>query len=520
MKAEDLLTPDNLSILSQIKNTEEYQNYFKWFLAITQIPHPTFHCEEIANKVCEWLQKLNTPYERDDDNNIVVCLNSNNFQENSPVIAIQTHLDMVWVGELENGKIKVELIKNFKTSDGKIIDILQAPKSTLGADDGFGLALCLDLIENRDKFKHGPMEIIMTTDEEQGLIGAKKLPKKGDSSGKIKEFKFKYLINCDCLLSDKIYVGCPGCEVFNIKLFPNSENVDIDKKMEVNINLDNFLGGHSGATIQKGQANPIKWITHILNSLKLNKINYQIMNLKGGQAMNAIPTHCSCSFIIEDEQKNLVENIITKNLDNLKQDFPIETGINISTKFNKLSNQKNALTILDSIQFINVLTTIRHGILRMHPIFKDKVDSSLNLAIVDFNCEEKPEISITCLSRGSTNTEFDKIENSMRAIFEMCPIKNKFETYIGGRPWPVNPNSKLAEIMINVAKTNYNLNLEKGLNQVTIECPIFLSLGYDADIVSICSNIPLAHCIGEYLDINESIIYRDIIIKTLEKLID
>ena len=211
---------------------------------------------------------------------------------------------------------------------------------------------------------------------------------------------------------------------------------------------------------------------------------------------------------------------ITKNLDNLKQDFPIETGINISTKFNKLSNQKNALTILDSIQFINVLTTIRHGILRMHPIFKDKVDSSLNLAIVDFNCEEKPEISITCLSRGSTNTEFDKIENSMRAIFEMCPIKNKFETYVGGRPWPVNPNSKLAEIMINVAKTNYNLNLEKGLNQVTIECPIFLSLGYEADIVSICSNIPMAHCIGEYLDINESIIYRDIIIKTLEKLID
>ena len=73
----------------------------------------------------------------------------------------------------------------------------------------------------------------MTTDEEQGLIGAKKLPKKGDSNGKIKEFKFKYLINCDCLLSDKIYVGCPGCEVFNIKLFPKSEIVDIDKKIEI-----------------------------------------------------------------------------------------------------------------------------------------------------------------------------------------------------------------------------------------------------------------------------------------------
>ena len=234
MKAEDLLTPDNLSILSQLKDTPEYQNYFKWFLAITQIHHPTFSCTEIANKVSEWLEKLNIPYEKDDINNIVVRLEPHNFPENAPVVALQTHLDMVWVGEQVDGKIKVDLIKDFKTPEGKIIDILQANKSTLGADDGFGLALCLDVIENKDKFNHGPLEIIMTTDEEQGLIGAKKLPKKGDNSGKIKEFKFKYLINSDCLLSDKIYVSCPGCEVFNIKLFPDSEQINNE------INYNNF----------------------------------------------------------------------------------------------------------------------------------------------------------------------------------------------------------------------------------------------------------------------------------------
>ena len=72
MKSEDLLTPDNLEILSQLDKSPEYQNYFKWFLALTQIPHPTFKCQQISNKVCEWLQKLNAPYERDDSNNIVV----------------------------------------------------------------------------------------------------------------------------------------------------------------------------------------------------------------------------------------------------------------------------------------------------------------------------------------------------------------------------------------------------------------------------------------------------------------
>ena len=518
MKAEDLLLPDNLLILSQLKQDEVYQNYFKWFLAITQIHHPTFDCVPIAKKVCEWLEKMNTPYEKDEFNNIVVRLKSNDFPENAPVVAIQTHLDMVWVGEQVDGKIKVDLIKDFKTPEGKIIEVLQAKKSTLGADDGFGLALCLDIIENKDKIKHGPLEIIMTTDEEQGLIGAKKLPKKGDNTGKIKEFKFKYLINCDCLLSDKIYVSCPGCEVFNIKLFPESEIINIDKKLEVNINLENFLGGHSGATIQKGQANPIKWITHILNFLRLNKIKYQIINMNGGQIMNAIPTHCSCEFIIEEQNKNSAENIIKKNLEELKQDFPIETNIKISLDIKPLTKETKALTEQSSLQFINVLTSIRHGILRMHPVFKEKVDSSLNLAVVKLNTQEKDEIIITCLSRACTNTEFDKIDFSMKSILEMTPLKNELNTYIGARPWPFKPGSKLAPIMTEIAKNKYNLNLEQGLTQVTIECPAFISLGYDADIVAICSNIPLAHCIGEYLDINESIIYRDIILKSLEKL--
>ena len=156
----------------------------------------------------------------------------------------------------------------------------------------------------------------------------------------------------------------------------------------------------------------------------------------------------------------------------------------------------------------------------MHPVFKEKVDSSLNLAVVKLNTQEKDEISITCLSRASTNSEFDKIDFAMKSILEMTSLKNELNTYIGARPWPYKPGSKLAPIMTEIAKTYYNLNLEQGLTQVTIECPSFISLGYDADIVSICSNIPLAHCIGEYLDINESIIYRDIILKSLEKMTD
>ena len=179
----------------------------------------------------------------------------------------------------------------------------------------------------------------MISDEEQGLIGEKKLPKKDEKNGKISPFKFKYLINCDCLNSDKIYVGCPGCEVFNIKLFPSSEVSE--NGLEINIKLENFKGGHSGATIQNGQANPIKWITHILNTLKLNKIDFQISNFVGGQAINAIPTNCECSFIIEEKNKDSAKKIIDSVLQNLKEDFyNIEANINCSVNYNNLLGKK------------------------------------------------------------------------------------------------------------------------------------------------------------------------------------
>ena len=149
--------------------------------------------------------------------------------------------------------------------------------------------------------------------------------------------------------------------------------------------------------------------------------------------MNAIPTHCSCTFIIEEQDKNNVENIIKKNLEELKQDFPIETDIKISLDIKPLTKETKALTEQSSLQFINVLTSIRHGILRMHPVFKDKVDSSLNLAVVKLTTAEKDEIIITCLSRASTNTEFDKIDFAMKSILEMTPLKNELITTKGER---------------------------------------------------------------------------------------
>ena len=526
MDAKDLLTPDNLELLSQLDSSKDYQNYFKWFIAITQIHRPTYHCEEIFKKICEWLTVLKTPFEKDEKNfNIVVRLPSNNFPENAPTSCIQTHIDMVWVGEQINNKIKVEYIKNFKSKNDEILNILQAPKSTLGADDGFGVALCLDIIENKNSFDHGPLEIIFTSDEEQGLISAKKLPKKNEKNenNEINSFNFKYLINCDCLRGDKVYVGCPGCELLKGYLYPEIEKINLENKKIVSLDFSNFTGGHSGATIQNGQANPIKWISYILNSLKLNEINFWIFDMKGGQTANAIPTYCNISFIIDEKNEKKAKELIDKDINELSLDFAqIEKNKICKVEINSLNEEKYAITYENSKQIINILNIIRQGIVRMHPIFKDKVDSSNNLGIVSMKIDSEKktcEFYIECCSRGSTNTEFDKIENSIRAIFELCNIKNKFETYIASRPWPVKEKSELAEVIKEVAKKEYNLILESGISQVTIECPIFLQLGYtDADIVAVCPNIPLAHCVGEYIDVNEAIKFKNIIIKTLGKL--
>ena len=509
MKSTDILhSKENLEILSKIE--PEFQCYYKRFLGLTEVDHPSFGCGEITQVVKSWCDQMGAETEIDEHNNLVARIPANGMPENSPVVSIQTHLDMVWVGEKIDGKIKVEL----QEKDGK--RILVAPHSTLGADDGFGVALCLEVIENAKNFIHGPMELIMTSDEEVGLIGIKKFPPANTTEKtSITPFKFKYLLNCDSLCGDKIYVGSSGGIMYRSETDLHLEELKTSKK-GLTIDLSKFSGGHSGATIQRGQGNPIKWVSQILSALEKNDIDYEIVTFNGGHAINAIPTHCKCTVAIEAEKIELATKIANEALNDLIDAFKlVEHDIKCGISTESIDSGKKVINSYESHQLIYLIQAAHHGIVRFHPQFPTTVDTSLNLALASFD-SEKSKFHIHLFSRSATQAELDNVDYTVKSLFNMSPLKPVFRTQLAGHPWSPR-ESKVAKIVQETAKGIIG-DMPLGILQVTVEPAEFLFLGYDADMVSICPSLPKAHCIGEWMDIDEANRWRDVILKVLPQL--
>jgi dipeptidase D len=292
--------PRNLEILSRLP--DDLKCFGKWFLAISEIPHPTFHCELLSATIASWLRSLNVPFERDTFGNICAPIQSNSLPDTAPVTALQSHIDMVAIGEfLPNGAVEVSLQDGF----------LVAEKSTLGADDAVGVALMLEIIEHRTEYVHGPMEFIFTVDEEQGLFGMMKLPRRDATSSAISPFKSKYLINFDALNFSRIYVGSSGGNIYRMNFSVHPEPVTPDKSV-VELSLSNLRGGHSGGCIGLNRLNAIKVLTRILKSVLAAKIPIELVGIDGGEQMNTIARFASAKVAVSalDAEKavGVIEN--------------------------------------------------------------------------------------------------------------------------------------------------------------------------------------------------------------------
>lgn len=507
MKAEKIIhSQEKLDILSKIE--PEHYCYYKWFLALTEVDHASYSCDEIQKVVKTWCEELGADTEFDQYNNIVARIPANGMPENSPVVAIQTHLDMVWVGEKIDNTIKVEQ----RNVDGK--RILIAPHSTLGADDGFGVALCLEMIENKDKYIHGPMELIMTSDEEVGLLGIKRFPKANTTEKtEITPFKFKYFINCDSLNGDKVYVGSSGGVMYLSEWDVNTHETQHKKSLIMDFSY--FTGGHSGSTIHKGQGNPIKWVSQILCFLESHDIDYELISFKGGHAINAIPTSCFCSVAIDESKAELALKVANEVLQDLILAFKdVDKDMKTKITIENISNSK-VINSHDSHHLIYVLQAVHHGVVRFHPVYNDTVDTSLNLAFVSF-VSDKNKFIINLFSRSATQAELDYVDLTIDSLFKISPVKHVLKKQLAGHPWSPR-ESKLAKLVQQTAKPIIG-DIPLGILPVTIEPAEFLFLGYDSDMISICPSLPRAHCIGEWMDIDEANRWRDIVVKVLPQL--
>lgn len=465
---------DNLSDLKPEK-------LWYYFDEITKIPRPSKHEEQIIQYIINFSRKHNISYKQDNAGNLLLSIPATNGFENKAAIVLQSHLDMVC-------EKNSDIVHNFLTDP--IVPYIdnnwvKASGTTLGADDGIGVAAMLAILADKT-IQHGPIECLFTVDEETGLTGAFEL-QPGFFSGKT-------LINLDSEDEGEIFVGCAGGKN-TVATWPIMYQTCSHSCKGFIISITGLKGGHSGDDIHRGHANAIKLMNNFLLFLEKN-ISFGLHRFEGGNLHNAIPREAFASIAItEEEIENLHPHFETykiRLLDEWKEAEPgIQFHMDIITNPCQCIEPEMRSNILQSIQ------QLPNGVIAWSKEIKDLVETSTNLASIKFTTENK--IEITTSQRSSSDEEKNKIVEEVAKVITSHDGEVKHSNGYPG--WAPNVNSpilkKATETYIRLFKESPKVKaIHAGL-----ECGLFLEKYLGLDMISIGPTIKGVHSPDERLDI-------------------
>ena len=346
------------------------QNVWKHFYSLTQIPRPSGHMERITEFLVNFGKSLGLESFVDEVGNVIIRKPATPGMENRKGVILQAHMDMV---PQKNNDTVHDFTKDpIETYiDG---DWVKAKGTTLGADNGLGVAAIMAVLEAKD-LKHGPLEALITKDEETGMYGAFGL-KPGTLNGEI-------LLNLDSEDEGELYIGCAGGIDITATLEYKEETPAADLVAR-RITLKGLRGGHSGLEINQGRGNANKLLTRIVHDL-LIEFDCQLSSFEGGNMRNAIPREAHAVLVFNPEDIEGLEDYIKEYEVQINEEYTsIEEGIVV-----KLENvDLPAAIVPEEIQdnMISVLMACQNGVMRMIPTVPDTVETSSNLAIVTIYC--------------------------------------------------------------------------------------------------------------------------------------
>ena len=427
---------------------------WKNFYALTQIPRPSGHTEKVAAFLVDFAQKNGAEAYIDEAGNVVMKKGATPGYEDRETTVLQAHMDMV------PQKTK-DSTHNFETDPLDVYidgDWVKARNTTLGADDGMGVAAAMAIIED-DNVAHGPLEVLITRDEETGLDGAFGL--------KAGELDAKYLLNLDSEEEGEITIGCAGGMDILCQMEYQKLNVEPANMLCYEIVIKGLLGGHSGIEINKGRANANKLMARILFAVVNTKAAW-LCSWHGGNMRNAIPRECEAKVLVPQAEKENFLALIEKCKNTFIEEFKdIETkGIQLTaTPVESIPTKAVPQEVQENL--INAILAAHDGVLRNTPSMPELVETSCNLAIINI-ADGKAEV-IT-LARSSQDSMKQYLCNQYIACFSMAGMEVKLEGGYSG--WQPNPKSPLVEMMANIYEKMYGTRPVVGACHAGLECGI------------------------------------------------
>ena len=473
------------------------QGIWKAFHALTQVPRPSGHLEKIQAYLLGWAESNGFESFKDNAGNIIVRVPATPGMEDRPMVTMEGHMDMVpQKTQDSNHNFLTDPIETY--IDG---DWVKARGTTLGSDDGMGIATAMAIFEDKT-LKHGPLEAIFTVDEESSMYGVENL-KPGTLKGSI-------LLNLDNETEGEFVIGSAGGMDVQATMTYTPEPV-ADGALAVKVSISGLKGGHSGLEINEGRANANKLLANIAKEAINNGAT--LASWEGGNMRNAIPSFGNIVIVVADKSQisNLKSQISNWQATYREEYAGIEEGITITAE--TVDTPATAMPAAVAKAITNTVLAMHAGVYRMTPSIPDIVETSCNLGIVKA-VDGKAEADV--LVRSSMDSKLDELASSASATFEL----GGFTTAYHGRypAWQPDVNSPIAKTIERVYREVNGEDCKVTVVHAGLECGIIKTVYPEMDAVSFGPTLRSPHTPNERCNIPSVAKYYNFVVKLLEQI--
>ena len=479
--------------MSEIKNLNP-ECIWRNFDALTQVPRPSGHLEKVQHMLLEFAARVGVEAFKDAAGNIVMRKPASPGMENRKGIILQAHMDMV-------PQKSKESTHNFETDpiqtyvDGEWV---KAKGTTLGADNGIGVAAIMAVMEDKT-LVHGPVEGLITADEETGMFGANDLPE-GELNGDI-------LLNLDSETWGKFVIGSAGGVDITATL--EYKEVETDKDdAAVKVVIKGLMGGHSGLEINEGRGNANKLMARFVHEA-IAEYGARLATWHGGNMRNAIPFECETVLTLPKENVEALKEAVAEWCALFNNEYrTIEENI----QFFAEDVEAPATQVPEEIQdnLLDAIYGCHNGVLRMIPVFPSVVETSSNLAIIDI---EGGHAYFKLLARSSRESMRDYIATTLESTFSMAGMKVEMSGEYGG--WDPNTDSEILQLLEKNYRELFNEDAIEQVDHAGLECSVILGKYPHLDVVSLGPTMRSPHTTSERCLISTVAPFWELLKKTM-----
>ena len=483
-----------MSKLAQLKPNKLWQIFEK----ICSIPHPSKHEQKISLWIQSWATDLGLSVKEDAVGNLIIKKPASAGMENRKGVILQAHMDMVPQKNSDTDHdFLIDPIKPYivTEADG---DWVTAEGTTLGADNGVGLSSALAVLAS-DDIAHGPLEVLVTIDEEAGMTGAFGL-EAGWLEGDL-------LINTDSEQEGEVYMGCAGGIDGEATFKITNEDTPADFEA-FNLSISGLKGGHSGVDIHTGRANANKLLVRFLLDAS-NEFDLRLTELNGGSLRNAIPREADASFVINPAQIDAFKAKLVESLATMRHSLgSIETDIEMLLISPETFDECWTKQTQDII--LRALNACPNGVLRMSDDIEGIVETSLNLGVM--RSKGNKFVAMTLIRSLHDDGRLDA-QTTVQSVFELSGASIEFSGAYPG--WKPDTSSALMQTVRDTYQSLFDKIPEVMVIHAGLECGLFKTAYPHWDMVSFGPTIKFPHSPDEKIQIDTVEQYWQLLVAVL-----